>query len=42
MDFSKLDVFFPFIQQMAFNEAKKFFLTGYLSFNFGKKIGRIG
>lgn len=31
---------FPFVQQMAFNPAKKFYLTGYLSFNFGKKIGR--
>lgn len=32
---------FPFIQQMAFNPAKKVYLTGYLSYNFGKKIGRI-
>jgi hypothetical protein len=30
---------FPFIQQMAFNNAKPFYLTGYLSFNFGRKIG---
>ena len=33
---------FPFIQQMAFNPAKKFYLSGYLSFNFGKKVGRLG
>ena len=33
---------FPFVQQMAFNPAKKFYLTGYLSFNFGKKKGRQG
>jgi hypothetical protein len=30
---------FPFIQQMAFNPAKPFYLTGYLSFNFGRKVG---
>lgn len=36
---AQIQMFFPFIQQMAFNEAKKFFLTGYLSFNFGKKVG---
>ena len=30
---------FPFIQQMAFNPAKPFYLTGYLAFNFGKKVG---
>jgi len=31
---------FPFIQQMAFNPAKKVYLTGYLTYNFGKKKGR--
>ena len=36
----QIQMVFPFIKQMAFNPAKKFYLTGYLSFNFGKKIGR--
>ncbi|MBQ6157127.1 MAG: hypothetical protein IJK22_11070 [Bacteroidales bacterium] len=36
----QIQMIFPFVQQMAFNPAKKFYLTGYLSFNFGKKIGR--
>ncbi len=35
----QVQMVFPFIQQMAFNPAKKFYLTGYLSFNFGKKVG---
>ncbi len=37
---AQIQMVFPFIQQMAFNKAKPFYLTGYLSFNFGKKIGR--
>ena len=39
---AQIQMVFPFIQQMAFNPAKKFYLTGYLSFNFGKKVGRLG
>lgn len=35
----QVQMFFPFIQQMAFNKAKPVYLTGYLSFNFGKKVG---
>ena len=35
----QIQMVFPFIQQMAFNPAKPFYLTGYLAFNFGKKIG---
>ncbi|MBR4648266.1 MAG: hypothetical protein IKO75_14240 [Bacteroidales bacterium] len=35
----QIQMVFPFIQQMAFNPAKKFYLTGYLAFNFGKKVG---
>ena len=38
---AQIQMVFPFIQQMAFNPAKKFYLTGYLAFNFGKRIGRI-
>ena len=38
---AQIQMVFPFIQQMAFNPAKKYYLTGYLAFNFGKKIGRI-
>lgn len=37
---AQLQMVFPFVQQMAFNNAKPFYLTGYLAFNFGKKIGR--
>ena len=36
----QLQMVFPFIQQMAHNKAKAFYLTGYLAFNFGKKKGR--
>ncbi len=36
----QIQMVFPFIQQMAFNPAKPFYLTGYLAFNFGKKKGR--
>ncbi len=32
-----LDMIFPFVQQMAFNKAKPFYLAGYLSYNVGKK-----
>ena len=33
------DMVFPFVQQMAFNKAKPFFLAAYLSYNFGKRKG---
>lgn len=33
------DMVFPFVQQMAYNDAKKFYLCAYLAFNFGKKKG---
>ena len=36
----QVQMVFPFIQQMAFNPAKKVYLTGYLTYNFGKKKGR--
>lgn len=36
----QLQMVFPFVQQMAFNKAKPFYLTGYLAFNFGRKKGR--
>ncbi|MBO4655236.1 MAG: hypothetical protein J5644_06800 [Bacteroidales bacterium] len=32
-----LDMIFPFVQQMAYNKAKPFYLAGYLSYNVGKK-----
>ena len=35
------DMVFPFIQQMAFNRAKPFYLAGYIAYDFGKKKGRI-
>lgn len=38
----QIQMVFPFIQQMAFNPAKKFYLTGYLAFNFGKRKGLHG
>lgn len=38
---ASIDMVFPFIQQMAFNKAKKFYLSAYLTYCFGKKIGRI-
>lgn len=34
-----VDMIFPYLQQMAFNDPKKFYLCAYLSYNFGKKIG---
>ncbi len=34
-----LDMVFPFVQQMAFNDAKPFYLCAYLAFNFGKRKG---
>lgn len=34
-----IDMVFPFIQQMANNPAKKFYLAAYLSYNFGRKKG---
>ena len=34
-----IDMVFPFIQQMAFNDPKKFYLAGYLTYQFGKKKG---
>ncbi len=33
------DMVFPFIQQMAFNDAKKFYLCAYIAFDIGKKKG---
>ncbi|MCR4827415.1 MAG: hypothetical protein K5882_10780 [Bacteroidales bacterium] len=38
----QIQMVFPFIQQMAFNPARKFYLTGYLAFNFGKRKGLHG
>ena len=32
-----IDMIFPFVQQMAYNKAKPFYLAGYLSYNVGKK-----
>jgi hypothetical protein len=32
-----LDMIFPFVQQMAFNKAKPFYLAAYLSYDVGKK-----
>ena len=32
-----LDMIFPFVQQMAYNKAKPFYLAGYLSYNVGKR-----
>lgn len=34
-----IDMVFPYIQQMANNPAKKFYLAAYLSYNFGRKKG---
>lgn len=36
-----MDMVFPFIQQMAFNKAKPFYLAAYLSYDFGRKKGFI-
>ena len=36
-----IDMVFPFIQQMAYNKAKKFYLCAYLSFDLGKRKGRL-
>ncbi|MDR1758083.1 MAG: hypothetical protein LBR51_03880 [Bacteroidales bacterium] len=34
-----LDMVFPYIQQMAFNKAKPFYLCAYAGYHFGKKQG---
>lgn len=34
-----IDMVFPFIQQMAFNDPKKVYLAGYLTYQVGKKVG---
>ncbi len=34
-----IDMIFPYIQQMAFNKAKAFYLCGYVAYDFGKKKG---
>ncbi len=34
-----IDMVFPFIQQMAFNKAKAFYLCGYVAYDFGKRKG---
>lgn len=34
-----IDMVFPFVQQMAYNKAKPFYLCAYLSYNFGKRKG---
>ena len=34
-----IDMVFPFIQQMAFNKAKAFYLCGYIAYDFGKRKG---
>lgn len=36
---ASIDMVFPFIQQMADNDAKKFYLCAYIAFDFGKKKG---
>lgn len=36
-----VDMVFPYIQQMAFNDAKKFYFCAYLAYCFGKKVGRL-
>ncbi len=33
------DMVFPYVQQMAYNEAKKFYLCAYIAFDFGRKKG---
>ncbi len=33
------NMIFPFVQQMAQNKAKAFYLTGYIAYNFGHKKG---
>lgn len=34
-----IDMIFPFVEQMAYNKTKPFYLCAYLSYNFGKKKG---
>lgn len=34
-----MDMVFPFIQQMAFNDPKKVYIAGYLTYQFGRKKG---
>lgn len=34
-----IDMVFPFIQQMAFNKAKPFYLCGYIAYDFGRRKG---
>lgn len=36
---ASIDMVFPFIQQMAFNKTRKFYLCAYLAFDFGRKKG---
>ncbi len=34
-----IDMVFPFVQQMAFNKAKPFYLCAYIAYHFGKRKG---
>ena len=34
-----IDMVFPFVQQMAYNKAKPFYLCAYIAYNFGKRKG---
>lgn len=34
-----IDMIFPYLQQMAYNKAKPFYLCAYIAYNFGKKKG---
>lgn len=34
-----IDMVFPYVQQMAFNKAKPFYLCAYISYSFGKRKG---
>lgn len=34
-----IDMVFPYVQQMAFNKAKPFYLSAYIAYNFGKRKG---
>ncbi len=36
---ASVDVVFPFVQQMAYNNAKPLFLCAYIAYNFGKRKG---
>lgn len=35
-----VDMIFPYVQQYAYNKAKSVYLAAYLSYNFGRRLGR--